>query len=249
VALNVFGNVGEVVLGEGARLLENDHEMLGGGQVWHVQHGSESGQHFHVLEHLAPAAGADDQQLPALGRFLLKQHQECLQRQIRIPRSDGAVVQEALDVVHQDAAQHRTVGVIEDLPSKMFMVRCKDGISEGLTFRIERHLADSVKPTISSGEQTLTKGKSELLANSAARAVLPELGGPSSSTDTRPEPSACIACWMSSWPSSIREDTGLPQLMTPRPSKWSRASALVPKAYNKEKMLISKLKYLPISQK
>jgi hypothetical protein len=128
VALNVFGNVGQVVLGEGARLLENDHEMLGGGQVWHVQHGSESGQHLHVLEHLAPAAGADDQQLPALGRFLLQQHQECLKRQIRIPRSDGAVVQEALDVVHQDAAQHRSVCVVEDLSRKMLKVRCKNGM-------------------------------------------------------------------------------------------------------------------------
>lgn len=71
VALNVFGNVGQVVLGEGARFLKYDHEMLGGGQIWHVQHGSESGQHLHVLNHLAPAAGADNQQLPALRWLLL----------------------------------------------------------------------------------------------------------------------------------------------------------------------------------
>lgn len=40
------------------------------------------------------------------------------------------------------------------------------------------HLADSVKPTMSSGEQTLINGKSEFLASIAANAVLPAFGGP-----------------------------------------------------------------------
>lgn len=40
------------------------------------------------------------------------------------------------------------------------------------------HLACSVKPTMSSGEHTLTKGKSELFANMAASAVLPAFGDP-----------------------------------------------------------------------
>lgn len=40
------------------------------------------------------------------------------------------------------------------------------------------HLADSVYPTMSSGEQTFTNGKSEFLASIAARAVFPAFGGP-----------------------------------------------------------------------
>lgn len=39
-------------------------------------------------------------------------------------------------------------------------------------------MADSEKPTISAGEQTLMNGKSDRLAISAANAVFPELGGP-----------------------------------------------------------------------
>lgn len=54
------------------------------------------------------------------------------------------------------------------------------------TFRICRHLDVSVNPIMSSGEHTFTKGKSDILASCAARAVLPLLGGPSRSTDTRP---------------------------------------------------------------
>ena len=46
-------------------------------------------------------------------------------------------------------------------------------------FLIWRHLADSVKPTMSSGEQILTKGNPDILANRAARAVLPAFGAPS----------------------------------------------------------------------
>lgn len=42
-----------------------------------------------------------------------------------------------------------------------------------------RHLDDSVKPTMSSGEHTLTNGKSDIFASCAARAVFPEFGGPS----------------------------------------------------------------------
>lgn len=56
-----------------------------------------------------------------------------------------------------------------------------------LTLRILKHFAVSVNPTISSGEQILTKGKSEFLATCAAKAVLPEFGGPSINTDTRPK--------------------------------------------------------------
>lgn len=54
------------------------------------------------------------------------------------------------------------------------------------TFRICKHLAVSVKPTISSGEHTFINGKSESLANCAASAVFPEFGGPSNNTDTNP---------------------------------------------------------------
>lgn len=54
------------------------------------------------------------------------------------------------------------------------------------TFRMCKHFAVSVKPTISSGEHTLMKGKSEFLANWAAKAVFPAFGGPSSSTETKP---------------------------------------------------------------
>lgn len=47
-----------------------------------------------------------------------------------------------------------------------------------LTFLIIWHFAVSVYPTISSGVHNLTKGNSDLRANVAAMAVLPELGGP-----------------------------------------------------------------------
>lgn len=50
-----------------------------------------------------------------------------------------------------------------------------------------KHLAVSVNPTISSGEHTLTNGKSDSLASCAAKAVFPELGGPSIKTDTKPK--------------------------------------------------------------
>lgn len=59
---------------------------------------------------------------------------------------------------------------------------------------MERHFADSTKPTMSSGVQTLTNGKSELLAICAASAVFPLFGGPSKRTDTRPDPSVARAC-------------------------------------------------------
>lgn len=54
------------------------------------------------------------------------------------------------------------------------------------TFLICKHLAVSVKPTISSGEHTLINGKSEFLASCAAKVVFPAFGGPSKSTDTKP---------------------------------------------------------------
>ena len=47
-------------------------------------------------------------------------------------------------------------------------------------------MADSENPTISSGLQTLTKGKLDFLARLAANAVLPEFGGPSIRIETRP---------------------------------------------------------------
>lgn len=49
-----------------------------------------------------------------------------------------------------------------------------------------RHFADSVNPIMSSGEQTLIKGKLLILANWQANAVLPEFGGPSRRTVTTP---------------------------------------------------------------
>ena len=48
-------------------------------------------------------------------------------------------------------------------------------------------MADSVKPTMSSGLQILTKGNPELMANWAARAVLPALGAPSRRMLTNPD--------------------------------------------------------------
>lgn len=100
-----------------------------------------------------------------------------------------------------------------------------------ITFRICKHLAVSVNPTISSGEQTFMNGKSESFANCAAKAVLPEFGGPSSNTDTNPKPtmlkypsynynylpevSVERACCINKCPSSKREVTGGPQLIIP----------------------------------
>lgn len=123
--MNVFGNVGQVVLRECASLLKHDHELLGGGQVWNVQHSSESGHHLHVLYDLAPAAGADNKQLPAFGWLFLEQHQKCLQREIRVPRANGTVVQQALDVIDENAAQNRSVGIVKDLSTQKVKLRCK----------------------------------------------------------------------------------------------------------------------------
>jgi hypothetical protein len=108
-----------------------------------------------------------------------------------------------------------------------------------LTFLICKHFADSVKPTISSGEQTFTKGKSEFFASCAARAVFPEFGGPSSRTETRPDVSVDRACCMNKIPSSRILLTGVPQLMIPLARKCSSTSALVPKAC-KRKVYIEK---------
>ena len=62
------------------------------------------------------------------------------------------------------------------------------------TLRMVRHLAASVKPIMSSGVQTFTNGKPEFLARNAAKAVFPELGGPSRRTETSPELSGLLAC-------------------------------------------------------
>lgn len=69
-------------------------------------------------------------------------------------------------------------------------------ISIVVTFLMCKHLAVSVKPTISSGEQTLMNGKSEFLASCAAKAVFPAFGGPSRSTDTKPKQKAVSANYM-----------------------------------------------------
>ena len=61
-----------------------------------------------------------------------------------------------------------------------------EDIFQRQTFRICAHLADSENPTISSGLHTLTKGKFDFLARLAASAVLPEFGGPSMRTETKP---------------------------------------------------------------
>lgn len=59
---------------------------------------------------------------------------------------------------------------------------------------MERHFADSIKPTMSSGVHTLTNGKSEFFAICAASAVFPLFGGPSKRTETSPDPSVARAC-------------------------------------------------------
>lgn len=116
------------------------------------------------------------------------------------------------------------------------------------TFRMYRHFAVSVKPTISSAEHTLMKGKSEFLANWAAKAVFPALGGPSRSTDTNPvkykthffcckyyktnlPESPYFACCMYNMPSSNIFLTGLPQFIIPFTKKCSRISRDVPNAW------------------
>lgn len=118
-----------------------------------------------------------------------------------------------------------------------------------------RHLADSENPTISSGVQTLTNGKSDLLAISAASAVFPELGGPrvnqninictqryyveivkiipSINTETNPDDSTALACLINRSPSFKIELTGVPQTMIPRAKQCSSCSALAPNAYYK----------------
>lgn len=53
------------------------------------------------------------------------------------------------------------------------------------TFFIPWHLAGSVKPIIFSGEQILTKGKSEFLAICAASDVLPLPGGPINTNNSK----------------------------------------------------------------
>lgn len=60
-------------------------------------------------------AGAEDEQLLALGRLLLQQHEQSLQSEVGVAWPDGSVVQQPLNVVHQDTAQSGSVCVIEVL--------------------------------------------------------------------------------------------------------------------------------------
>lgn len=46
---------------------------------------------------------------------LFQQHKESLKHQVREPRTDGDVIQQALDVVHHNAAELRLVGIIKHL--------------------------------------------------------------------------------------------------------------------------------------
>lgn len=69
--------------------------------------------------------------------------------------------------------------------STIMQLKCERYASSKI-FRICRHLADSVKPTISSGAQILMNGKSDRSAILAANAVLPLFGGPSKRIDTKP---------------------------------------------------------------
>lgn len=55
---------------------------------------------------------------------------------------------------------------------------CVHKIIDLRTFRMLKHLAVSVNPTISSGVHTLRNGKSDFLAISAAKAVFPAFGAP-----------------------------------------------------------------------
>lgn len=68
-----------------------------------------------VLNHLPLTRSAHHQQLPALGRLLLHQHQQSLQHDVRVPRADRPIVEQTLQVVDDDAAQGRLVSVVEDL--------------------------------------------------------------------------------------------------------------------------------------
>ena len=88
--------------------------MLGLGEVGDVEDVGEGREHLHLLQDLPPRRGADDEQPLPLRRVLLQQHQDRLQRQVGISGSDGAVVQEPLDVVHEDAGHGGAVGVVKD---------------------------------------------------------------------------------------------------------------------------------------
>lgn len=56
--------------------------MLPGGDVGDMDGGAEGVQHLHLLQHVLPAGGADDEQLPALRQeetlcFILKPKAQC----------------------------------------------------------------------------------------------------------------------------------------------------------------------------
>lgn len=48
--------------------LQGVHQLLPRGDVGDVDCGAEGVQHLHLLQHVLPAGGADDEQLPALWR-------------------------------------------------------------------------------------------------------------------------------------------------------------------------------------
>lgn len=50
----------------GCQYLESVHQLLPGGDVGDVDGGAESVQHLHLLQHVLPAGGPDDEQLAAL---------------------------------------------------------------------------------------------------------------------------------------------------------------------------------------
>lgn len=60
------GGGGLCVRTRGRQYLESVHQLLPGGDVGDVDGGAESVQHLHLLQHVLPAGGPDDEQLAAL---------------------------------------------------------------------------------------------------------------------------------------------------------------------------------------
>lgn len=70
---------------------------------------------FTAVNKIPSAAGAKDQKFFALRWLLLKKHQKCLECQVGVARTDGAIIQQSLNVVDKDTTQGGSICVIKIL--------------------------------------------------------------------------------------------------------------------------------------
>lgn len=106
---------------------------------------------------------------------------------LNLPRTYRSIVNQPFNIIHNNTGIRRTVSIVENLSNhlkkkrdKLFIYSVKFFFEKQVYYFLTIHLADSVKPTMSSGLHIFTNGNPLFRANWAAKAVLPAFGAPSS---------------------------------------------------------------------